>query len=217
MYRLLIPLAACLLLSTSAPAQIVVEELPKLTQEEEKLLAPYLTKDGFLTGTLEVRDELTAFGTFYGTIWRIEPNGSWTITRFLAKNPILIGKGQLSKRQIREVAQRLLPFDPLSLVNIGEPLVNPHVITVSFGPNSASWILGVDQLAPIVTLEDLKIPVSALAPYVVSKTPPAPKGTLVVNPITRFAGIETIAKGMIQPNLGVQLDLPERLKQLGHP
>ena len=60
MYRLFILVTACLLLAAPARAQVVVqEELPKLTEEEEKILAPYLTKDGFLTGTLEVRDELT--------------------------------------------------------------------------------------------------------------------------------------------------------------
>src|SRR5438477_12642872 len=106
MNRYLAALFGGLLLTTLAPAQ-PPEKLPKLTVEEEQVLAPYLTKDFTLTSPLEVRDELTGFGTFYGTIWYIEPNGNWTITRIIEKKPILIGQGQLSKKKIYELAKKL--------------------------------------------------------------------------------------------------------------
>ena len=83
-------LCGALILAAFAAAQ-PPEPLPKLTEEEVNLLAPYLTKDFFLTGPLEVRDELTGFGTFYGTIWNIQPNGAWTITRIIENFGYVIG------------------------------------------------------------------------------------------------------------------------------
>jgi hypothetical protein len=205
------------LLTLIANAQPEADTLPKLTAEEEKRLEPYLTKDFNLTAALEMRDELTGFGTFFGTIWRIEPDGAWTITRILEKKPILIGEGKLSKKQIYELSKRLYVYDPLSLPNLGKPFVNPHVISSSFGPKTSEFTLGVDQKLALTRLEDVLKPVTDLGPYVTGKG--VQVGTVIqpLEPATRYAGIQWAIRGLIQPNLGVNLMLPERLKQLGHP
>jgi hypothetical protein len=206
-----------LLLACVATAQPPADALPKLTPEEEKLLEPYLTKDFNLTAALEVRDELTGFGTFFGTIWRIEADGGWTITRILQQKPILIGEGKLNKKQIYELAKRLYVYDPLSLPNLGKPIVNPHVITTSFGPKSSAFTLGVDQKLAVTTLQDAQKPVSEFGPYVTGKGVQVGVVIRPLEPATRYAGIQWAVRGLIQPNLGVDLALPERLKQLGHP
>src|SRR5207249_673372 len=115
------------------------------------------------------------------------------------------------------LARALFIFDPLTLRDVGRPVVNPHVVTISYGPNKGAFTFGVDQIAPFIKVENLKPPANPLEPYVISQNPLPPAGPLVVDPITRYSGIESTLKAMIQPNLGVQAELPERLKQLGHP
>jgi hypothetical protein len=218
MNRLLLSLAGLLIFSGAALAQPPVS-LSKLTAEEQQLLAPYLTNDFKLTAPLEVRNELKGFGTFFGTIWRIEVDGYWTITRILENKTFLIGKGQLNKDQIFVLAKALVVFDPLTLPSNGlPPLVNPHELSVSFGGKFAFYILGVDQKpAPTKTPPLVTVPVSPVAPYEVGPGFPIKKVVPPLGIFTRFSGLESTVRGLIQPNLGVKFNLPDRLKQLGHP
>jgi hypothetical protein len=216
--RLLCTLAACLLTVSTLSAQTTAQ-LPKLTPQEQKFLAPYLNfKDLTLTSSLEVRDEFTGFGTFFGTIWRVESNGAWTITRILQNKPILIGQGQLDKKNIVELARKLAAYDALSLPSGGlPPIVNPHVVTVTFGPNRAVLTIGVDQLLAPTQLENLVVTTTPLGAYMTGKDVPVTKVIPPLPPVARFSGLETVVRDLIQPNLGVELNLPLRLQQLGHP
>jgi hypothetical protein len=216
MIRVLFSLAACLLLAAPAVAQPPLV-LPKLKPEEIKLLAPYMTPDFQLTAALEVHDELTGFGTFFGTVWRIEPDGAWTITRILAKQTLVIGQGRISKVKIYELAKKLAIADPLSLPNIGTPVVNPHVVTIFFGPKASALTFGVDEKLTPTKLSDLAQPVTPYGPYVTGKNVPVGVAIPPLSPLTRYAAIQWAMRDMIQPNLGVDLVLPERLKQLMQP
>src|SRR5262245_16578701 len=56
------------------------DKKPPVKKEEPKLdpaLARYLTKDGQLTGALELRDEYAGFGAFAGRIVKVGPDGQW--------------------------------------------------------------------------------------------------------------------------------------------
>jgi hypothetical protein len=209
-------------LAASAPAQPQkvpgppVDPVPLLAPEEAQALAPYLTKDFTLTAAIEVHNELTGFGTFFGTVWRVEPNGEWTITRIYQTKPYLIGKGKLPKIKILDLARKLYAYDPLSLPNVGKPIVNPHVVTVAFGPKTSVLTFGVDQKLPPTALDNLVQPVTPGGPYVVGNLPTT-KVIPPLDPLTRYAGMEWALRGLIQPNLGVIVSVPERLKQMGHP
>ncbi len=216
MNRLFCTLAGSLLLAAGISAQPAPEPPLKLSPEEQQLLGPYLTNDFTLKASYEVRDELTGFGTFYGTIWRVETDGAWTITRIIEKKPLLIGKGQLSKKEIYELAKRLAVYDPLSLPSIGKPLVNPHIVTIYYGPKVSALTFGVDQKLTPTKLQDLTQAVSPGGPYVVGKTPVGP-AVPPLDPLTRYAGLHWALRNMIQPNLGVKIDIPDRLKQLMQP
>ncbi len=193
------------------------EPLPKLTPAEQKLLTPYLTPEFQLTAPLEIRDELTGFGTFFGTVWRIETNGDWTIKRILAREVTVIGKGTLTRKQIYLLAKRLAVYDPLSLPDLGRPVVNPHELTVFYGPKTSLMTFGVDQMLPVTRLDDLKVSVAPQGAYVTGVA--VPTGVIIppLSAPTRYAGIEWAVRELIKPNLGVKMALPDRLRQLGHP
>jgi hypothetical protein len=128
-----------------------------------QVLEKYLTKEGKLTSAVEVRDEKKGFGTFYGQFWRIEPDGQWQVTGIYLNKPYATAVGKLSKEEVKELATTLAVFDPLTLPSVGQPLVNPHVITIYYGANQARLVFGVDQVLPRVVVAPLPEP---LPPFV---------------------------------------------------
>ncbi len=132
---------------------------PKKNQEPEKnkedkeepideKLAKYLTPKGLLTSPLQVRNEKKGFGIFFGTIWYVQPDGQWTSTRIFRNKPSLRGKGKLNQEELLNLAKALAENEALTLPSLGRPLVNPHVLTIQFGGNTAYLTFGVDQQVP---------------------------------------------------------------------
>src|SRR5262249_38807706 len=108
-------------------------------------LKDYLTPDGQLTATLEVRNEKKGFGVFYGRVWRIEPHGTWVAFQIYRNERTIRGQGKFDKKTLRKLAEALAENDPLTLPNVGRPVVNPHVTTVIYGTNRVEKTFGVDQ------------------------------------------------------------------------
>jgi hypothetical protein len=187
-------LASVLSLAPAAVlAQVPVRESPnpyfiKKVAPEDKL-ARYLTRDGRLTAPLTVRDEERGFGVFWGTVWTVNQDGSWTSSRIERNIPYARGQGKLTADELKKLAKVLAEADPLTLPNVGQPVVNPHVVTVSFGPQTASLTFGVDQkLTPV------------------NPAQPAPDF------IGRFSAVQSAVRSLIEPRLGPEPPLPRRLK-----
>jgi hypothetical protein len=140
-----------------------------------KDLKAYLTDDGLLRSPLEVRDEETGFGAFAGKVYRIEPDGSWTVTNILRRKPVVHGQGQLTKDQLVELALALKRFDLANLPSAGRPKVNPHTLTISFAGVNAVLTIGVDRRA----------------------NPPAPDDP-APDVVGRFGGIAGTVRGLLQ-------------------
>ena len=77
----------------------------------------------------------------------------------------------------------------MGLPNVGQPRVNPHVVTVAYGPQSSTLIFGVDQkLTPV------------------NPAQPAPDF------IGRYSAVLSAVRGLIEPHIGPEPPLPRRLK-----
>jgi hypothetical protein len=114
---------------------------------QEKSLKDYLTDDGKLRAPLEVRDEKKGFGTFAGQVYRVAPDGAWSITEIFRRQPTLRAQGVLSAKELKKLASVLLANDALDLPTAGRPLVNPHVMTINYGGCESVLTFGVDQVA----------------------------------------------------------------------
>src|SRR5438105_3868867 len=57
----------------------------------------YLTDEGKLKETLEIRDVQGGFAGFTGTAWKVEPDGQWGQYAVFQQKLTLKDKGQLSK------------------------------------------------------------------------------------------------------------------------
>jgi hypothetical protein len=148
----------------------------------------YLTAKGHLTTPLELRNEKKGFGIFFGRTWRVEPDGSWTATQTYQNQPRLRGQGKLEKKDLKKLAEALADADALSLPSVGRPVVNPHVVSIAFGPNQAVMTFGVDRRLPV--------------------TDPLQAGLSVD---ARYGAIQTAVMGLIEPHLPAD-PLPVRLE-----
>jgi hypothetical protein len=180
--RLTMTLAPLLLTAVCAPAPA---QLPAAGQPDP--LAAYLAPDGRLRAPLEVRDEKKGFGVFAGMVYRVEPDGRWTVTEIVRRQPYLRGQGQLPREDLKKLAQALARYDLLSLPNVGRPNVNPHVLTIVFGGRAVELTFGVDQVA--------------VAPDPADPTPDL---------VGRYGGISGAVRGLLQaPGLpGIRAGTP---------
>ncbi len=185
-------------------AQSVDDELLKKYWDEEK---------GKLTSALEVRNEKKGFGIFFGTFWRLEAGGQWKVTRVHRNIPKVIAEGTLKKEELKELALTIAQYDPLTLPNVGRPLVNPHVVSVSFGGKQSYMTFGVDQVLPNVKVSTPKVKKSPASNPYVPKTTPVKK---TVDPSARFAGIQSAIRQAIESNRGSPIPPPD-LPRVGGP
>ncbi|MGF1578512.1 MAG: hypothetical protein ACFCD0_04030 [Gemmataceae bacterium] len=200
--QLLALLFACLFLG-QANAQVKITEGPSPKEKKElrerkelidlisKLRAmpgmkKYITVQGFLTQAIIVRDELVGFGVFAGTIWQINPDGSYVVTHIAQRKRFLGGRGKISPRAVLDLAVILKNNDVLSLPSGGlDGRVNPHRTTISFGGRQAVLVLGVDQTLPVGDV-----------------TKPA------ANISGRYAGIITAVQGLAKTNILARPPVP---------
>lgn len=108
----------------------------------------FLTRDGQLTAKLMLRDAQAGVAGESGTVWIIDPEGTFSISRFFNNK---VNKscrtGQLTQEQLATLAKVLTAqefFELPSEVGHG-PEVNPHRITISFGEKTSTLTLGAGQ------------------------------------------------------------------------
>lgn len=158
----------------------------KKRQPAKKKGNVYLTKDLKLSAPLQIRDEKKRYGTFWGVIWQIQPDGTWSSSTVYLNQPKLRGKGKLTQAQLKLLAKALSNADVMNLPNIGPPFINPHVITVAYGSHVSFLTFGVD----------LKL------------TPVNPNQQGADN-LGRYSAILTAVRGLLEPQLP-PLNPPER-------
>jgi hypothetical protein len=108
----------------------------------------YLTKDGKLKETLQVRDVQGGFAGFTGTLWQVETDGSWAVYRVVQQKQTLREKGQLTREQLKTLGRKLADFDLLNLANSGKSTVNPHLVKIAFGKHEVVLTLGAGKPLP---------------------------------------------------------------------
>jgi hypothetical protein len=108
----------------------------------------YLTDDGQLTQSLEIRDVQGGFAGFTGTHTKIEPDGKWTVGRVFRQKVEVQRSGKLTKEEVATLAGALAKYDLLGLKSEGKTTTNPHVLTVEFGKQKAVLTLGAGQQPP---------------------------------------------------------------------
>jgi hypothetical protein len=115
-----------------------------------------LTEGERLRTTLEVRDAQSGFAGWSGTVTRIEPDGTFTVSRFLndrIEEPHR--QGRLDKDARSDLADALSQYDFLALPEeLGQsPPINPRTITVSVGDRTSTLFL-----EPTVAATDIEVP-----------------------------------------------------------
>jgi hypothetical protein len=101
----------------------------------------FLGPDGQLTARVELKDAQGGFAGFSGTLWTIEPDGTFRVSQFL--NEKVHGPdrtGQLTQESLTRLAEVLVVQDFLGLpMELGHQLrVNPHRLTLSFDQKTVS-------------------------------------------------------------------------------
>lgn len=133
--------------------------------DDEVHLAHFLSDEGELRFPLTLRDSQSGFAGVTGLLWKIQCDGSWTRQSFVNEDLRMTEqKGQLSKEQIRELAQALVKADMVGLTpSTGQTDVNPHVVSVTYGKKKASVILDAGSLLPQSDENELVDPVHRIS------------------------------------------------------
>jgi hypothetical protein len=109
----------------------------------------YLTRDGRLTGRLELNDLQGGTVGFTGTRWIVEPAGEWTTAHVVGRDAKVTNRGRLTAKQLETLAATLKQYDVLQLPKrTGTPTVNPHLINISYGGRRAELTLSAGQSIP---------------------------------------------------------------------
>jgi hypothetical protein len=108
----------------------------------------YLTeKDGrkALKEPLSLREEQGGIAGMTGTVWSIEPSGQWRVARFRydadgAERQTPVRGGTVSREQLEALARVLASQNLAELPEKAgrEGTVNPHRVTIRFGPKAAT-------------------------------------------------------------------------------
>lgn len=137
-----------------------LREAKQLEQSGTGRREVYLNTDGTLRQPLVLRDAQGGFAGFTGWIWTIKPDGSWQRQSFLNEQVREADKsGKLSPEQLTALAAELAKQDLLKLpARIGgDPMVNPHIFTISFGEKQSQLVLGAGATLPDVDPRNPKL------------------------------------------------------------
>jgi hypothetical protein len=119
MRRIVFFFASAALLALAAPVQADVSD--------------YLTADGKLKSTLVLKQVQGGFAGFTGTQYTIEPDGKWRHESVFNEKLKPIADGQLGKEKLERLAGEFDKFKMNTLKTEGKVMVNPSVVTISFG------------------------------------------------------------------------------------
>ena len=111
----------------------------------------YLTKDGKLGQILILKDGQGGFAGITGSIWIIDPDGSWEHKRFF-NNRIdkADQQGKLTTKKLKVLADVLAHAQMNKLpARLGEFRgANPHVVTLFWGKDQCVWSLPTGSPVP---------------------------------------------------------------------
>jgi len=111
----------------------------------------YLTKDGKLGQILILKDGQGGFAGITGSIWIIDPDGSWEHKRFF-NNRIdkAVQHGKLTTKKLKVLADVLAhaQMNKLPARLGGFRGANPHVVTLSWGKDQCVWSLPAGSPVP---------------------------------------------------------------------
>lgn len=112
------------------------------TTSKDRFLGP----DGQLRARIELRDAQGGFAGFSGSLWTIEPDGTFRVARFLNEKVDEPHRtGQLTRDGLASLAEVLAVQDFFGLpVELGHEVkvkVNPHRVSLSFGQKTVTlWL-----------------------------------------------------------------------------
>jgi hypothetical protein len=115
----------------------------------------YLTQDGKLRHGVEFRDGQSGFAGLTGTLWRVEPDGAWTVAAFRDEAAQKkLRQGKLSEKQLAALAGHLAALDVTGLPkDLGSFTgANPHVFSLRFGERTATVTVAPGQALTETTL-----------------------------------------------------------------
>ena len=104
----------------------------------------YLTKDGKLKETLEFRVGQEGFAGVTGTVWKCEPDGSWSVSRYVNdKVSEPERKGKLAPKELEALAKTLAAeeFSKLPKEFGRDSKVNRQLLTIRFGDKQTRCVL----------------------------------------------------------------------------
>ncbi len=113
-----------------------------------KHLPSFLTPAGKLQSPLTLRDSQGGFAGYSGELWTITPDGHFTIAHFLNdKTDAPYWQGNLTQAELKSLAHALCTNHFLQLPASlgGEPKVNPHSLTLSFGTKQSTLVLPAEE------------------------------------------------------------------------
>lgn len=111
---------------------------------KDKDLTRFLTPAGKLQSSLTLRDSQGGFAGYSGEVWTITPDGHFTIAHFLNdKVAEPSWQRDLSPSELKSLARVLCKNHFLGLPDSlgGEPKINPHSLTLSFGEKQTTLVL----------------------------------------------------------------------------
>jgi len=96
-------------------------------------VSDYLTPDGKLKHPLEVKQVQGGFAGFTGVVFVVQADGKWTKGSVFNQEVKPLASGQLNGDQLKGLAAELDKYKLLTLKSEGRVMVNPSVVSVTFG------------------------------------------------------------------------------------
>jgi hypothetical protein len=111
---------------------------------DDSTLGRYFAPDGRLSAAVELRDGQSGVVGVTGTLWTINPDGTFQVARFINQS---VGQpertGQLTPPVLQSLAESLASqdFAGLPMAICEEPLVNAHTVELRFGDQTVTCTL----------------------------------------------------------------------------
>jgi len=124
------------------------------TAPNRQELRKYLTPEGRLQARLVFRDGQQGFAGISGDVWTIEPDGHFSIARFLnEKTDSPHWERSLAPEELKQLGAELAAKNLLALPErFGRDVkVNAHILTLTFGGKDSSLVLNGGETVSDVT------------------------------------------------------------------
>lgn len=100
----------------------------------------YLTKDGKLRGSLEIRVLQSGGLGVGGPFWKVEPDGSWVYGVDSQGKETTEARGKLGKEELAALVKDLNKYDVARLPTkkLANPMANPATVVVKWGKKEST-------------------------------------------------------------------------------